>query len=121
VGLTNQLAAVSITLSLLNSGLFRPEDSGLPPPLVYYNYISIPSYSAKVLSINEFLGREYTCDSPSGGNSTCPYTTGREVLKSLSIDPDNLWFYFGMVMGLAVVYRLSAYLLLHFRPVKQSV
>jgi len=120
VGMANQLSAVLLSLSLLNSGIFRPA-GGLPPPLKYLNYGMVVAYAAQVLCINEFDGATFSCEEFIINNSTCSYPTGEAVLKTLNMHSDDRWFSLGMVFAMTVLYRFISFVILQFKPVKHSV
>ena len=121
VGLANTISTVILSIGLLASGFFIPL-SQMPLFVQYLDYTLITTYCTPVLCINEFLGENYTCTTDQSlPDGSCPYSTGEDVLDSMDINPDILWQAFGILLGLTVGYRIIAYIVLHFKPVKALV
>jgi hypothetical protein len=109
---------VLLSLCLLMSGFFR-SIATLPVVLRYLNYLLLTSPVSQVLVINEFQGESgFVCPGDQAlPNGQCPYSTGQQVIDSLSFNVDTFWYAFALAWVLAVAYRIVAFVLLRFKPI----
>lgn len=76
------------------------------------NYISPGKYAAASLSIKAFTGFEFTCmDAQRLPDGNCPIQTGQQVLDLFNYHT-GLASNIGALVGVTVVYRLIAYVVL---------
>jgi len=94
------------------SGLFT---LNLPYALQIINYAFSHRYSARLLTINEFEGLTLTCTSSELlSNGSCAYTNGEQVLELYNFSSESKWFELGLMVALAVIYRIIGYFVLRF-------
>eukprot|EP00455_Lapot_gusevi_P055573 TRINITY_DN9045_c0_g1_i2.p1 TRINITY_DN9045_c0_g1~~TRINITY_DN9045_c0_g1_i2.p1 ORF type:complete len:214 (-),score=35.85 TRINITY_DN9045_c0_g1_i2:53-694(-) len=111
-GLGVNFTNIVLTYFLLTAGLFSLD---MPQAIQIINKGSILNYSMKVLSVNEFTGLKFSCP-PSQALPTglCFYQTGEQVLEQYKMNLDPLWFNFGMVLALTVIYRVVSWGVMHW-------
>ena len=81
----------------------------VPVWLAWLKYLSWFLYSNELLVINQWDGAEMDCDDPL--KSRC-FPTGDDVITFFGFDKANYVFDFGMLVVLAVAFRILGYLIL---------
>ncbi|KAF9175605.1 hypothetical protein BGX20_003274 [Mortierella sp. AD010] len=94
----------------------------LPLVLRYFKYASIFSYSAKIVSLNEFRGLSVISDNSGSSDFiaknmematrpqlSIPFQNGEAVLQFLNFETQSLQMSIGMLIALMVVYRVMAW------------
>lgn len=103
----NAIGPVFVIIGVLFGG-FYIKISSLPIILNLIPYLSLFRWGFQALTINEFTGRTYNCDT----NPSLCLTTGEEVLQTLSYDGYSVRYpLFGLGMIL-VAYFVGLYVLL---------
>jgi ATP-binding cassette, subfamily G (WHITE), eye pigment precursor transporter len=106
----NIFVPVVTVLFFLFAGFFT---AIIPDWWIWLYYWSFFHYSYEALMVNEFVGAQFSC-----GNtppSAC-ITTGEQVLafRNIAADPSIIWKWILVLLGMAVGYRLLAYLVVRF-------
>lgn len=105
-------ANVLLATMVFMNGLFT---LNLPYALQIINYASSHRYSTRLLTINEFEGLVITCTSSELlSNGNCPYTNGEQILELYNFTSESKWFELGLMVALAVIYRIIGYFVLRF-------
>ena len=107
---------ITICLIILG-GFYIPYDS-IHPALAWASWLSMARYGFSAFIVNEFGGREITCDTDLNshsvtGNGECPLP-GSAVIYSFGIKGiwENVWINVGMLIVIQVVLRVATYYLL---------
>jgi len=119
----NSLISALAAFMFLVSGFFLPQDE-IPPYWIWLHYISLFTYAINAMLKNDF---EYTTNvwdcpvipggngaSASGTDADCPLD-GSRALEAFDATPYSRWFDFGMLMALAVFFRIFTAIVLTIR------
>jgi len=106
------VAPVVIIPFMLFGGFFLNSGS-VPVWLSWLKWVSWFIYSYEALLVNQWSGIEHIACSPEAPNAC--QASGKQVLQRLSFKEENLGRDIGLLLLLAVVIRLMAYLALVFR------
>jgi len=105
-------ANVLLATMVFMNGLFT---LNLPYALQIINYASSHRYATRLLTINEFEGLVITCTSSQLlSNGQCPYTNGEQILDLYNFTSESKWFDLGLMVALAIIYRIIGYFVLRF-------
>jgi len=91
-----QLLPLFLMPLMLFSGYMVNDDS-IPVYFIWLKYLSPMKYGLTALVKNEFNGLTLTCTdaelkTAAGGQSVCPFTSGDQVVKAMSMDDDlDIW------------------------------
>jgi len=103
------LAPISLVIFMLFGGFFLNSDT-IPVYYIWLKYISFFKYAYEILMHNEFTGLEFSCDNTYGG---C-IPNGRTELKYLGMGDVVLWENFTILLCMAILYRILAFLVILF-------
>ncbi|KAL7578591.1 hypothetical protein ACA910_009744 [Epithemia clementina (nom. ined.)] len=100
---------------MVMGGFYLPFDS-MNPVVEWVSYLSFCRYGYSALLINEYAGRDISCDDDGGEDplgTDCPLP-GDDVISSAGIKgaTESYWFNIGMMIILQVVFRFAAYWML---------
>jgi ABC-type multidrug transport system ATPase subunit/ABC-type multidrug transport system permease subunit/cbb3-type cytochrome oxidase subunit 3 len=119
---TTAMAITPIVLAplLIFAGFFINSDT-IPKWLQWIQYVSMFYWGFKALSVSQYVGLTLVC-TPSelipsatpGGPSFCPFTTGEQVLARAGINPDQIVFFWAMLITLWLSFWLLAVIFFAF-------
>ena len=90
---------------MLCEGFFQLS-SNLPKYWIWGYYMGFHTYTFEMFMWTEFDGAIFTCDSPIPGSALCAYSTGEQVLAQYSMDNVKVQNDLGILIAMAVIYRL---------------
>jgi len=93
----------------------------IPEAVNIISYSFAHRYIARLLAINEFTGLTFTCmetEVPKLPNGACAISDGQQVLDIYKFSSESLWFEFGIIIVIAISYRIIGYFILRFRNIK---
>lgn len=105
-----------ITPCLMIGGFFV-NAATIPIYLAWLKYVSWFTYANEILVVNQWYNVEHLDCEYQNMTAKC-FSSGKEVIASLSYQDANLTFDFVMLLVLMVVFRLIAFLLLLIRSIK---
>lgn len=116
--LANVVGSVMLIFIILLSGYFLP-DEDVPVFLRWIRAVSFLRYGFDLLMHIEYssISSFYCTSSELTSNGTCPITTGQEALNEVGMGNVNVGLSLGIIVVLAVAYRICTYLAVRFyRP-----
>ncbi|XP_071156888.1 protein white-like [Mytilus edulis] len=119
--------APPLLIPLMLFGGFFVQNDTIPDWLLWLKYLSWFQYSNEVLNINQWSDIDHidcknvtvALNSTVGTPSRC-FTTGSQVLESLSFDEDNWYLDFGLISALFVGFRIVSFIILVIRAKRSS-
>lgn len=84
---------------ILFSGFFVPPEL-MPDWLAWVRYVCPLTYAVRIILDNEF--GDGRCDGDSGPNHC------EQILDNVGVDPDEIWWYWTVLLGMFVVFRFLA-------------
>ncbi|VDI31145.1 Hypothetical predicted protein [Mytilus galloprovincialis] len=119
--------APPLLIPLMLFGGFFVQNDTIPDWLLWLKYLSWFQYSNEVLNINQWSDIDHidcknvtvALNSTVGTSSRC-FTTGSQVLESLSFDEDNWYLDFGLISALFVGFRIVSFIILVIRAKRSS-
>jgi len=103
------ISTVLMIFFMVFGGYFIAADN-IPDYYIWIHYLSYVKYGFTILLLSQVSKDDvYPCKQ----NSFCEFGTGKDIFDSLSIDV-TIWQSFLVLIGLALVYNVIAYLALRF-------
>lgn len=111
----NSLISALAAFMFLVSGFFLPQ-SEIPPYWIWLHYISLFTYAINAMLKNdlEYTTNEWECGAVTPPDLECPLD-GPEALSMFDVTPYSRWFDFGMLLALAVFFRIFTAIVLTIR------
>jgi ATP-binding cassette subfamily G (WHITE) protein 2 len=84
---------------------------------VYYRWladVSFLGYAVEAAVVSDFKRQDFTCTERAVEEEGCTPLTGKQIIRSLEFDEDATWPKFWLLILVTVLYRLVAFLGLHF-------